>query len=811
MDFYFTDRSFNYLGTANAGGKSGDFFITDDEDHEYASTAVGRTYSGNLRWFDDDLATKAKTMAALGNFLLYKDEKGDYLFMTIAEWTSADISNGSIQFVAENGGIDLINETVNAYTASGPMTAAQYIEYFTTDSGFEIGVNEIPSLARTLSWDGDDDTALTRIESVATQFDNAELKFRFDVTGTRVISRYIDIYKHIGADKGQRLEVNTHLNSITVTGNIYDLYTSITGKGAAPEGKETPVTLEGYKYTDPDGRYVLSGRTLKDTVANQKWSRFIDPNLATKGGYVNRDISYEATTQATLFQSMLADLKKAVEPVYNYDVDIVELPSGVEIGDTIHVVDEVQRLNLSTRLLELVTSYADGTHTATLGDYMIEQSEIDPQLQKLAADLEAVKSQSKFYPWVRYADDDQGTNMSVLPAGKTYMATVYGATAVPSDDPSAYAGMWIKVRGATGAPGDPGKDGKSSYTHIAYAQSSDGKTGFSTTNAVDATYIGQYVDDSPDDSTDPAKYTWALFQGPKGDRGDPGKNATEVTTFSSGTSLPDKVPIANSRFWLTDDKGVAIKFYTSDGTNWVEQQISASNIAAPTFDGLTFNGVTFNGSKFVSSFSEVQPEGATFAVHGTSTLESGALSTIAYSDTDNSLYSTTSLTPLGLDSISYYGGVKFDTISIKNGQMMLGGLYKKSASDAPVWESGTLTPAQLLAMMRSGLLAWQGTIYPQAGDVATMSVNLDQTFSGWLVEWQYFNSGRQDSHYNYTLVPNIWTTYHASRDLMAQLSMPGIGTFFKQLIVTNTQITGVAANNSGTQSPKAVMSRVFAV
>jgi hypothetical protein len=256
---------------------------------------------------------------------------------------------------------------------------------------------------------------------------------------------------------------------------------------------------------------------------------------------------------------------------------------------------------------------------------------------------------------------------------------------------------------------------------------------------------------------------------------------------------------------------VAIKFYKSTGTAWVEQQISASAINAATFNGLTFNGVTFNGSTFNSTFTNVQPGGATFTVHGTSTLENGALSTLAYKDSDNSLYSATGISPVDISSVLYDSGTKFDEIRLREGQMMLGGLYKASASTTPVWMSGTLTPAQLMAMMRSGRLAWQGTIYPQEGDVATMSINLDQTFSGWLVEWQYFNNGRQDSHYNYTLVPNIWPTYHTGRDLMIPLSMPGVGTFFKQLIVTNTQITGVAANNSGNQAPHAVMSRVFAV
>ena len=96
-----------------------------------------------------------------------------------------------------------------------------------------------------------------------------------------------------------------------------------------------------------------------------------------------------------------------------------------------------------------------------------------------------------------------------------------------STDPTKYT--WRKFQGddgedgADGVPGNDGADGETSYLHMAYATSADGKTGFSTTNAVDKTYIGQYVDFVKADSTDPAKYRWSKFQGPKGDKGDPGE------------------------------------------------------------------------------------------------------------------------------------------------------------------------------------------------------------------------------------------------------------------------------------------------
>ena len=96
-----------------------------------------------------------------------------------------------------------------------------------------------------------------------------------------------------------------------------------------------------------------------------------------------------------------------------------------------------------------------------------------------------------------------------------------------STDPTKYT--WRKFQGddgedgADGTPGENGANGETSYLHIAYATSADGKTGFSTTNAVDKTYIGQYVDFTKADSANPAKYHWSKFQGPKGDKGDPGE------------------------------------------------------------------------------------------------------------------------------------------------------------------------------------------------------------------------------------------------------------------------------------------------
>ena len=59
-----------------------------------------------------------------------------------------------------------------------------------------------------------------------------------------------------------------------------------------------------------------------------------------------------------------------------------------------------------------------------------------------------------------------------------------------------------------------GKDGQTPHLHIAYANSPDGKVGFSTDDSKDRAYIGQYVSytDEPD-STDAGMYTWSRIKG----------------------------------------------------------------------------------------------------------------------------------------------------------------------------------------------------------------------------------------------------------------------------------------------------------
>jgi hypothetical protein len=103
-----------------------------------------------------------------------------------------------------------------------------------------------------------------------------------------------------------------------------------------------------------------------------------------------------------------------------------------------------------------------------------------------------------------FADNATGGGFS-LTTPKAYMGWYADFNEAASTDPTKY--RWSKWKGDQGLPGKPGADGKTSYFHMAYADSADGRTGFSFKESGQQ-YQGYYTDFVQANSTDPTKYAW---------------------------------------------------------------------------------------------------------------------------------------------------------------------------------------------------------------------------------------------------------------------------------------------------------------
>lgn len=576
MEYYFSDRKFNIMGVARTNGK-GEWLVSADSEVKATDDRPAIALTLTIP-FKTEQEQAIDEMAAENNFVLYQDEEGNGHQMVIASVTHDTLAHIHT-VVCTDAGNDLMNEVVGAYTADKAYTIADYILMFTNDSGWEIGINEFPTDVRTLTWT-DEDTSLSRIKSVAKDFD-AVLSFGFVFVGTTAVKRVINIRHEETSDSLISFEMNKDINNIVKTVDIYDMETSVKAYGATPDGSNDPINLIGYKWTDPTGQFVLDQYGfLHDTIAVQKYSRLLsndNPN-PTQSDW-NRVKTFDSTTQATLLQAALADLKKYNHPNVNYEVDLANAPY-VPLNQTVHIVDENQNLFLSAKVLSVERSRAGHYTKLTLGDYANEQPNLYSALKDMAVKIENIPKTVQYYPWVRYADDDKGTNMSAFPANKKYMAVVYSnKSSVPSDNPDDYAGKWALIQGADGkdgVPGAKGADGRTSYFHTAWADDVSGQSGFTVSGGDGKKYIGTYSDFTQADSTNPADYNWALFKGADGDVGPKGPQGLPGAKGADGRTAYAHFAYANSQDGKTDFSTTApnrkyIGFYSDfssgDSTN----------------------------------------------------------------------------------------------------------------------------------------------------------------------------------------------------------------------------------------------------
>lgn len=549
MIIYFADRAMNILGSASTGLPKG-LMITNDKKTEEISEGVA-IFECNLDYNfvnpdeDEEQEVDVKKLAAVGNFILKQGaDSSEVEVYTIIDSTIDPIQKDA-SIYAEDAGLDLLNEVVGKYAADKAYNIAYYINKFAYDSGFEIGINEVSNLTRKLSWDGET-TATERLLSVATQFDNAEIEFCFKVENMAVTGKYINVYKKRGNDSGVTLTVGKEVSGFRIKSSIADLATAYRCTGGTPEGSENPITLNGYKYDDGD--FYVEGSYVKSRKALEKWSRYQIKTEKNKNdvGHIVKSFTYDTTSKSELCNRAVSSLKKICDKAVTYEVELLYLPDGVKVGDTVSIVDDDDNIYLTARLLKLEMSESNDTKEAELGDYVRQESGIDEKVIELAERFEKIAKNRNFYTWTAFADDENGTGISANAYGKDYLGIATNRLAKEADlsDPTQYT--WVKIKGEQGIPGTAGKDGKTTYFHMKYSAVPN-PTSYSDMTETPNKYIGTYADYELDDSTDPSKYTWGKFQGDNGEDGAdgiPGKNGengeTSYVHFAYATSADGK-------------------------------------------------------------------------------------------------------------------------------------------------------------------------------------------------------------------------------------------------------------------------------
>ncbi len=396
MILYFANRKMDILGIA-ATELPGSYVILSDKKIEDVDSGVS-SFECKIGFNKSNRSTLEK-MTQVGNYLLRSNDTGQFKkkysyneneFFTIID-TEIDTKKQVIYIYAEDAGLDLLNEIAPAYEATETHTSDWYINKYIKDSGFTIGINEIPDYnTRKLSWDGES-SVTERLASIATQFGGYELSYTFKVKGLQVVNKYVNIFEQRGSDIGVQLRLNRDIDNIVVKKTVANLATAFMCTGGTPEDSEEPITLKGYKYDDGDfyvgDTGVLNG-VLMSRKSVEKWSRYVwakEPNQITGyDGHIIKTYSYETLSQKTLCSHAISELKKVCDMEVNYEADIKNLPDNIKVGDRVYIIDDAGQLYLSSRLLQIETSVIDDSKTVILGETIIKRDGIAKEVKALA-------------------------------------------------------------------------------------------------------------------------------------------------------------------------------------------------------------------------------------------------------------------------------------------------------------------------------------------------------------------------------------------------------------------------------------------
>ncbi|MGO6040525.1 phage tail spike protein [Streptococcus pyogenes] len=166
------------------------------------------------------------------------------------------------------------------------------------------------------------------------------------------------------------------------------------------------------------------------------------------------------------------------------------------------------------------------------------------------------------YTHLAYADTISGGGFSQTNADKAYIGVYVDFTAQDSKNPADY--RWTKWRGSDGQngkdgvqgiPGKPGADGRTPYFHRAWANSADGRDGFSTSNSTNKRYLGTLTDFTEADSQDPSQYKWtALFDNVIGGNRNYFKNGRTQRINTGNAATYDMRTYIVDDFWKNPDR-----------------------------------------------------------------------------------------------------------------------------------------------------------------------------------------------------------------------------------------------------------------
>lgn len=312
--------------------------------------------------------TKESTQVVGGNFVAFQEGDGYKLFQ-ISEVTEEHTDEHRKTAYCEMAGIELINEILRATTLSS-ASLKQALTFALQDTEYQVG-NIDASLVGVHTIELKDPIkAYNFIQQYIIGLYGAEISYRVEIKGGRIVGKYIDCYAERGDFKGIRFEYGKSINKVKKVADFTELATALVCQG------KNGTTISSVEAPDkPAGQ---------DWIGDEEAYQLYNKN----GSHIFDVFKYDTESPAELLLEARKELANRCKPKLKYEVDVELLGKEVSIGDTVYIVDNefLPPLHLSARVSQIQKSRTDSTkNKVILSNYKEVVSRITDEVRNLAS------------------------------------------------------------------------------------------------------------------------------------------------------------------------------------------------------------------------------------------------------------------------------------------------------------------------------------------------------------------------------------------------------------------------------------------
>lgn len=531
---------------------------------------IDNNKQGTLNYFNDTWTRYLETGSSIFDFTVFKKaiisdigQKRAYNALNEKAFVSFHYKGKTylhtIRKVEENEkvikcyGINLNLELINEYSIPYKSPKAMSFKEFCEEMDLlnytflKIGINEVSDKKISAEWEGTD-TKLNRLLSLAKKF-GAEIEFDTRLNADSSIKSFTvnvyhehdDNHQGVGQLSPTVLVYGKNLKTLTRTIDKTRIYNTVVPTGKDDKGNVVDIRgLGPWSVNNAKGEreFYQSGAALYAPLSMQMYPSTFTHSTGDRDQWTRKDMTVESSNPEVIRSMAYRELKKNCYPAVTYEAEGF---ADLDIGDTVKVYDDGfnPTLLLEMRVSEQTISFTNPKNNKTTFsnakalenrlsqgiqqqlDRMIEEAK--PYTIKLATDngvaFKNGQGQTIVTPTLMRGNKviNSGWRWSVDGIIKSTSARYIVNASDVNQKMVLTVSAWIDNKEVASEQltlinTSDGTAGKTQYLHRAWANSEDGRDGFSTSSSANKRYFGTYTDFTEADSQDPTSYNWtALF------------------------------------------------------------------------------------------------------------------------------------------------------------------------------------------------------------------------------------------------------------------------------------------------------------